>query len=168
MIGPGRMRHGLIGVGPGLTANSAQPSAPRIALGEIGMDDMRLALILVAAILLQAGGNTCLSLGMKHVASLAATHPDEWLTAVASPLNVTGVLLLIAFFALFTIALARADLSVVVPIISFEIVLNVALAQWLIHEDVSPIRWAGAALVTCGVALVALSSKPAEKGRGAS
>ena len=68
---------------------------------------------------------------------------------------------MVGFFAIFTTVLARADLSVVVPIISFEIVVNVALAHWVIHEFISPLRWAGTVLVTCGVALVALSAKNA-------
>jgi drug/metabolite transporter (DMT)-like permease len=123
---------------------------------------MRVALLLVAAILLQATGNLCLSQGMKDLASTAATHPMT-LTEIASPLNVVGVLLLVGFFAIFTTVLARADLSVVVPIISFEIVVNVALAHWVLHESVSPVRWAGTIIVTCGVALVALSAKNARE-----
>jgi drug/metabolite transporter (DMT)-like permease len=123
---------------------------------------MRTALLLITAILLQATGNLCLSQGMKDLASKAAGHSIT-LTTIASPLNVVGVLLLVGFFAIFTTILARADLSVVVPIVSFEIVVNVALAHWVIHEAVSPLRWAGTVLVTCGVALVALSAKTARE-----
>jgi len=119
---------------------------------------MRVALLLVIAILLQVTGNLCLSQGMKDLAFTAAVHPVT-LAAIASPLNVVGILLLIGFFAIFTTTLARADLSVVVPVISFEIVLNVALAHLILHEAVSPLRWTGAILVTCGVALVALSAR---------
>ena len=117
---------------------------------------MRVALLLIAAILLQGTGNLCLSQGMKDLASTA--HPIA-LAAIASPLNVTGLLLLVGFFAIFTTVLARADLSVVVPIISFEIVVNVALAYWILHEEVSPLRWAGTLIITCGVALVAFSTR---------
>jgi drug/metabolite transporter (DMT)-like permease len=119
---------------------------------------MRVAFLLIAAILFQGTGNLCLSQGMKDLASAAAAHPIA-LTAIASPLNVVGVLLLVGFFAIFTTVLARADLSVVVPIVSFEIVLNVALAHLVIHEVVSPLRWAGTLLITCGVALVAFSAQ---------
>ncbi len=117
---------------------------------------MRIAFLLIAAILLQGTGNLCLSQGMKDLASTA--HPIA-LAAIASPLNVTGLVLLVAFFAIFTTVLARADLSVVVPIVSFEIVVNVALAHWIIHEEVSALRWAGTLIITCGVALVAFSTR---------
>ena len=123
---------------------------------------MRVAFLLIAAILLQGTGNLCLSQGMKDVASTAAEHPIE-LTALVSPLNMAGVLLLVGFFAIFTTVLARADLSVVVPIVSFEIVVNVALAHLVIHEEVSALRWAGTLLITFGVALVAFSAR---KGAG--
>jgi drug/metabolite transporter (DMT)-like permease len=123
---------------------------------------MRVTFLLIAAILLQGTGNLCLSRGMKDLASTAAEHPIE-LTALVSPLNMTGVLLLVGFFAIFTTVLARADLSVVVPIVSFEIVVNVALADLVIHEKVSVLRWAGTLLITCGVALVAFSAR---KGAG--
>ena len=123
---------------------------------------MRVAFLLIAAILLQGTGNLCLSQGMKDLASTAAEHPIE-LTALVSPLNMTGVLLLAGFFAIFTTVLARADLSVVVPIVSFEIVVNVALADLVIHEKVSVLRWAGTLLITFGVALVAFSAR---KGAG--
>ncbi len=117
---------------------------------------MRIAFLLIAASLLQGTGNLCLSQGMKDLASTA--HPTA-LADIASPLNVTGLLLLVGFFAIFTTVLARADLSVVVPIVSFEIVVNVALAHWILHEQVSALRWGGTLVITCGVALVAFSTR---------
>jgi len=116
---------------------------------------MRIAFLLIAAILLQGAGNLCLSQGMKDLAALQALE----LASVISPLNVAGLLLLVGFFAIFTTVLARADLSVVVPIVSFEIVINVALAHLIIHEHVSALRWAGTLVITCGVALVAFSAR---------
>jgi drug/metabolite transporter (DMT)-like permease len=123
---------------------------------------MRIALLLGIAILVQAGGNVCLSIGMKGLAAGAATQPGAWgalaLTALANPLIVVGVLLLLSFFILFATVLSDADLSVAMPIVSFEIVVNVALAYFVIHEEVSPLRWAGTALVAAGVACVAASA----------
>ncbi len=125
---------------------------------------MRPALLLVIAILLQATGNLCLSQGIKDLASIAGTHSIT-VAAMVSPLNVAGVLLLVGFFALFTTVLARADLSVVVPVISFEIVVNVALAHMILHETVSPLRWLGTILVTWGVALVAFTAQTSRVAR---
>ncbi len=133
---------------------------------------MRIALLLTIAILIQAAGNVSLTLGMKRLAALAQAQPDDWLalamTGVTDPLVMGGVLLLLIFFILFATVLSGAELSVAMPVVSFEIVVNVVLAYFVIGEDVSPLRWAGTALVAIGVACVALSarqSKPvAERG----
>jgi len=123
---------------------------------------MRIAVLLAVAILIQAAGNVCMSIGMKGLAVTAAAQPGDWgalaLVALSDPLVVIGVLLLLGFFILFATVLAGAELSVAMPIVSFEIVLNVALAYFIIHEDVSLLRWAGTALVAAGVACVALSA----------
>jgi drug/metabolite transporter (DMT)-like permease len=123
---------------------------------------MRIAILLGIAILVQAGGNVCMSLGMKALATAATAQPGDWgalaLIALGDPLIVIGVLLLLGFFILFATVLSGADLSVAMPIVSFEIVVNVALAYFIINEEVSPLRWAGTALVAVGVACVAASA----------
>ena len=128
---------------------------------------MRVVFFLILAVVMQAAGNLCLSVGMKQLAALASIHPVHWqaaaLAAMAQPLNWLGILFLVGFFVLFATVLSRSDLSFAMPIVSIEIVLNVALAHIILHEDVSPLRWAGVSLVASGVALVSLSA-----GRGAS
>lgn len=124
---------------------------------------MRIAILLILAVVMQAAGNLCLSVGMKRIAAFASVHPDHWqataLAATAQPLNWLGVLFLVGFFILFVTALSRSDLTLAMPIVSVEIVLNVALAHIILHEDVSPQRWAGVFLVASGVALVSLSAR---------
>jgi drug/metabolite transporter (DMT)-like permease len=132
---------------------------------------MRIALLLTVAILIQAAGNVCVSIGMKSLGAMAEVHPGDW-SAVAvagftDPLLVIGILLLLGFFILFATVLSGADLSVAMPIVSFEIVVNVVLAYLIIGEAVSPLRWAGTGLVAIGVACVAASarSSPPAEGR---
>lgn len=124
---------------------------------------MRLAVLLVLAIGVQAVGNLLLSLGMKEVASLSASHPDHWqsivLEVITRPANITGALSLVAFSILFATALSRADLSFAMPIVSIEIVVNVALAHLVLGEEVSLKRWLGVCLVALGVTLVSLSAR---------
>jgi drug/metabolite transporter (DMT)-like permease len=124
---------------------------------------MRLAVLLVLAISVQAVGNLLLSLGMKEVAFFAADHPDQWqsiaLEVITRPANIAGAILLIAFSVLFATALSRADLSFAMPVVSIEIVVNVALAHLVLGEDVSIKRWLGVCLVALGVTLVSLSAR---------
>jgi drug/metabolite transporter (DMT)-like permease len=57
-----------------------------------------------------------------------------------------------AYMALLTIA----DLSFAVPATAVTYVLETVLAKYLLKERVGWVRWAGASLVICGVALVSL------------
>ena|SRR5438034_8869212 len=117
---------------------------------------MRIIALLAIAIVSQATGNVLLSQGMKHIAG--ASQPDAGFSAlvqaVQSPSILLGAGFLIIFFALFAIALSRADLSFVVPAISAEVVLNVAFADYFLNETVSSTRWIGAVLISIGVILV--------------
>jgi drug/metabolite transporter (DMT)-like permease len=60
-----------------------------------------------------------------------------------------------SFFA-FMKLLAETDLSFAVPVSAVTYVLETVLAKYLLKERVTGLRWAGASLVVCGVALVSL------------
>ncbi len=123
---------------------------------------IRIIALLAAAIISQAIGNVLLSQGMKLIAGASQPTWGNWMSifvqAVYSPLIVFGVGFLIIFFALFTAALSRADLSFILPAISSEVVINVALADYFLDETVSPTRWIGALVISIGVVLVVRSS----------
>jgi drug/metabolite transporter (DMT)-like permease len=61
----------------------------------------------------------------------------------------------VSFFA-FIALLSLADLSFAVPATAASYVLETVLAKYLLKEPVTMGRWAGAMLVACGVALLAL------------
>jgi transporter family protein len=61
----------------------------------------------------------------------------------------------IAFFA-FLRLVTTADLSFAVPATAASYVFETILAKYFLKEQISGARWAGAALVTCGVALLSL------------
>ena len=61
----------------------------------------------------------------------------------------------ISFFA-FLKLLSVADLSFAVPASAASVVLETVFAKWLLKEQVDVRRWAGAGLVACGVALLAM------------
>ncbi len=120
---------------------------------------MKTILFLAVAVAAQAAGNVCLSLGMRTLAASAAgPAAGHWgdlaLLALTNPWLWAGAVLLSAFTLLFTVVLSWTDLSLALPVISVEIVVNVALAGWLLGESVSPLHWLGTLLVAAGVALV--------------
>jgi drug/metabolite transporter (DMT)-like permease len=61
----------------------------------------------------------------------------------------------VSFFA-FMALLSISDLSFAVPATAATYVIETILAKYLLKENVGTGRWAGAALVACGVALLAL------------
>jgi multidrug transporter EmrE-like cation transporter len=124
---------------------------------------LRAAGFLLIAVVAQAIGNVCLSIGMKSLGALSEAHPGDWtligLTALQSPYVVIGVAMLVVFFVLFAHLLSHLDLTIAMPVVSLEVVLNVACGHWLLGETVTPLRWLGAVLVAVGVALVGMSAR---------
>ena len=65
------------------------------------------------------------------------------------------VAMAVSFFAYLGL-LTIADLSFAVPATAITYVLETVLAKYVLKEQVNWLRWAGASLVICGVALVSL------------
>ena len=61
----------------------------------------------------------------------------------------------VSFFAFMSL-LSAADLSFAVPATAATYVFETLLAKYLLKEQVGWVRWTGASLVACGVALLAL------------
>lgn len=72
-----------------------------------------------------------------------------------APLIASVVFLAISFYA-FLALLQTSDLSFAVPATALSLVAETILARLLLKERVTAARWAGTALVACGVCLLAL------------
>lgn len=112
---------------------------------------MILGLVAVSAPL----GDTCLSRGMTHVPAISLAHPVSLIAAVFTPWIVSGIALLIGFFASYLTALSWADLTFVLPATAFGNVIVALLSRFWLHEAISLERWAGIMLITLGVGFVA-------------
>ena len=79
------------------------------------------------------------------------------LAALARNIFVIGsvVAMAVSFFAYLGL-LTTAELSFAVPVTAVTYVLETILAKYILKEHVNWLRWAGACLVICGVALVSL------------
>ncbi len=130
---------------------------------------MKTVVVLLLALLAQAGGNMCLSTGMR---ALEAASPlggpalvALLLQGLATPTLWLGIGLLGVFFGLYAVALSWAELSVVLPATAVGYVLNVAGGAYVLHEAVPPARWAGVGLIGLGLCCVAWSVRhPARPG----
>lgn len=96
-----------------------------------------------------------LSHGMKQTGNISLHHLPGVILAVGNPWVAVGILLLLAFFASYMNALSWADLTYVLPATSLGCVLLALVARFALHEQVSPLRWVGIALISGGVGFVA-------------
>jgi drug/metabolite transporter (DMT)-like permease len=117
--------------------------------------NFRKYLVLAGVTVFAAAGDTMLSHGMKQVGSVPVHHLQGVIFAVLNPWVAIGILLLLAFFATYMTALSWADLTYVLPATSLGYVLLALVARFVLHEQVSPLRWLGIALITSGVGFVA-------------
>jgi len=96
-----------------------------------------------------------LSHGMKQAGGISLHHLQGVILALRNPWVAGGIVLLLAFFASYTNALSWADLTYVLPATSLGYVLLALVARFALHEQVSPLRWMGIALISGGVSFVA-------------
>lgn len=112
-------------------------------------------LVLAGVTFFAAAGDSMLSYGMKQVGSISLNHLSSVILAILNPWVAVGILLLLAFFASYMTALSWADLTYVLPATSVGYVLLALIARFALHEQVSPLRWLGIALISGGVGFVA-------------
>jgi drug/metabolite transporter (DMT)-like permease len=112
-------------------------------------------LVLAGVTLFAAAGDSMLSHGMKQTGSISIHHLQAVIFAVLNPWVAAGILLLLAFFATYMTALSWADLTYVLPATSIGYVLLALVARFLLHEQVSPLRWLGIAFISSGVGFIA-------------
>ncbi|MBV8438208.1 MAG: EamA family transporter [Silvibacterium sp.] len=115
---------------------------------------------LLIAVMIIAGplGNVLLGKGMKHIGELAVWPPHQLLHAGLKIFTTgavwLGIVSLITFFVAYMLALSWADYSFVQPASSLAYGVVALLAYWMLGEQISPLRWAGIAVICFGVFVV--------------
>jgi len=114
-------------------------------------------LVMIAAVI-GGTGHVMLSKGMKTVGDLTEA-PSSMLggmvgRAVSNPWLLLGVALQATFFFLYLTLLSRAHVSQVLPMTAIDYIVVALLAQLLLAETVTPVRWAGIGFIVVGVFLV--------------
>ena len=73
---------------------------------------------------------------------------------IRSPLVLTGLFLYFISAAIWLIVLSTVDLSFAYPFIGITYVLVLILSKFILKEEVNPIRWIGAFIITAGVVVI--------------
>jgi drug/metabolite transporter (DMT)-like permease len=111
--------------------------------------------VIVAA---TTAGEVLQAMAMRHHGEIRDFRPGAIGRAMAmlarNRFAIGGVMAMaVSFFANIGL-LTIADLSFAVPATAVTYVLETVLAKYVLKERVNGLRWAGASLVICGVALV--------------
>jgi len=114
-------------------------------------------IVLIAAVL-GGTGHVFLAKGMRPVGDLIEAPTDRLggmvTRAISNPWLIFGVVLQASFFFIYLTLLSRADVSLVLPLTAVDYIVVAVLAQFMLGEIVTPIRWAGMGLIVAGVGLL--------------
>jgi drug/metabolite transporter (DMT)-like permease len=103
-------------------------------------------------------GNILLGKGMKNVGSATSWTPAElpniFGRVFASGFIWLGVASLLTFFVAYMLILSWADFSYVQPASSVAYLVVALLGYWYLGEKISPLHWAGIAVICLGVFVV--------------
>ena len=115
---------------------------------------------LMILIMVVAGplGNALLAKAMKNIGPMSVSSFADLVHVLGQILG-SGTIWLgiagqLAFFAAYSLALSWADYSYVQPASSIAYVVVALLGIVMLHESVSPLRWAGIAVICLGVVVV--------------
>ena len=116
--------------------------------------------VLIAVIVAAtAAGEVMQAMGMRHHGEIHDFRPGALGRAAAllarNRFVIGSVLAMAVSFFAYMALLTVAELSFAVPATAVTYVLETILAWYVLKERVNWLRWAGAMLVVCGVALVA-------------
>ena len=118
----------------------------------------QLIAILLAGLVCEAIGVVFLSKGLRQLGAVGPLNPGEILRldrAGATNGNLLiGIALEAAFFSTLLILLTRTDVSFIWPLTALGFVLTTAAARFVLHEQVSGLRWLGVVLIVTGAALI--------------
>jgi drug/metabolite transporter (DMT)-like permease len=117
----------------------------------------RKCLVLSGITVFSTAGDSLLARGMKDLGNVSVSlhNLSPLLLAILNPWVSAGIVLLLTFFACYMSALSWADLTYVLPATSLGYVLVALIAHFSFHEEISPTRWLGIALIAAGVGFVA-------------
>ena len=117
--------------------------------------------VMLAAVTAGTIGDLLLASGMKELGDLSTMNLrgilKVSLQALTTPKLGAGTAMLAVFFFLWLAVLSWEDLSVALTMQALNYILVAFLSQYLLHEVVNPMRWAGTVLVAVGVIMITKS-----------
>ena len=115
-------------------------------------------LLILISISIAVGGQILLKIGMNRMGNIAVNSMSSlghlFLGVVKSPMVLVGLFMYVISAAIWLVVISAVDLSFAYPFIGLTYVLILIVSKFILKEDVNPIRWAGAAIITIGVVVI--------------
>jgi drug/metabolite transporter (DMT)-like permease len=128
-------------------------------------------IILLIGLTFESTGIVMLKKGMGQIGDMQKISVREVARVVKSGLTNASILLGVFFEALFFVTLlilmSRNDISLLWPLTGLSFVFATFAAIIFLNEKVSPLRWAGVALVVMGAVLIGYSEKMNDRAKPA-
>jgi drug/metabolite transporter (DMT)-like permease len=127
----------------------------------------KLLTILLIGLLFEAVGVVYLNKGLKQVGDVQKISVPEVLrvfkNGVTNPNILLGVLFEAIFFGTLLVLMSKGTVSFIWPLTSLGFVLTTVAAKFVLHEEVSLLRWGGVLLIMMGAGLITFSEKVLEQ-----
>ena len=115
-------------------------------------------LLILLSIGIAVGGQILLKLGMNKIGPIninsASSLGHFFIGIFKSPTVLVGLFLYAISAAIWLVVISVVDLSFAYPFIGLTYVLILIVSKFLLKEQVNPIRWIGAAIITIGVVVI--------------
>ena len=114
----------------------------------------KLLLILIVGLIFEAVGVVSLKKGITQIGEVEKISLPEIARVVKAGAANTSVLLGVfcemLFFISLLILISKSDISFLWPLTGLSFVFATLAAMWFLHEQVSPMRWAGVVCIVIG------------------
>jgi drug/metabolite transporter (DMT)-like permease len=127
----------------------------------------KLIIILLIGLLFEAVGVVCLNKGLKQIGEVQKINVPEVLRVAKAGVTNHNILLGVFFEAIFfgtlLILMSKGTVSFIWPLTSLGFVLTTIAAKFILHEEVSWLRWGGVLLIMLGAGVITYTEKAAEE-----
>ncbi|MDQ3940064.1 MAG: EamA family transporter [Actinomycetota bacterium] len=130
---------------------ASSPAASRLA--SLGLLVVSITFAVAGQLTLKSAMDSVGRIGRADLNSLGQTV----LRAAKEPRLWTGLFLFGISAMFWLVVLSRVRLSVAYPLVGISYILIVALARFVLHEHVPPLRWVGVVIIAIGIAVIGFS-----------
>lgn len=127
----------------------------------------KLLILLLIGLLFEAVGVVYLNKGLKQIGEVQRVSASEIARIVKAGATNGNILLGVLFEAIFFVTLlvlmSKGTVSFIWPLTSLGFVLTTLAARFILHEEVSWMRWMGVLLIMLGAGVITYTEKVAEE-----